>query len=66
MEMLNVGTLNHLHISFMVAGHTKFAPDRLLGSAFKVADTFTLDELRALCSSSSSAETYIENGDNIY
>lgn len=50
----------------MIAGHTKFAPDRLfatIGSAFKVANTFTINELQGLCASS--AETYIENGENI-
>ena len=38
--------------SFMLAGHTKFAPDRLfsiIGSAYKEADVFTIiDELKAL------------------
>ena len=66
MEMLQSGILSYLHISFMIAGHTKFAPDRLfatIGSAFKVADTFTIDELQALCATT--AETCIEEGENI-
>ena len=50
----------------MVAGHTKFTPDRLfaaVGSAYRVADIFTIHELQALCSAS--AETFIENGEDI-
>ena len=38
MEMVSSGEIDHVHISFMVAGHTKFAPDRLFsvtGSAYK-------------------------------
>ena len=38
MEMVSGGEVDHIHISFMVAGHTKFAPDRLfsvVGSAYK-------------------------------
>ena len=29
MEMVSSGEIDHVHISLMVAGHTKFAPDRL-------------------------------------
>lgn len=65
MEMVQSLAISHIHISFMIAGHTKFAPDRLfatVGSAFNVADTFTIGELQTLCVSSSSAETFIETG----
>ena len=65
MEMVSNGTLDHLHISFMIAGHTKFAPDRLfssIGSAYKAADIFTVDELQSLCARS--AQTLIEKGEN--
>lgn len=68
MEMVQSSAISHIHISFMIAGHTKFAPDRLfatVGSAFNVADTFTIGELQTLCASSSSAETFIETGDKV-
>lgn len=51
----------------MIAGHTKFAPDRLfatVGSAYKASDVFTIDELQVLCSRS--AVTCIEDGENIF
>jgi len=54
MEMVSSGEINHVHISFMVAGHTKFAPDRLfsvIGSAYK-RDVFTIHELKAICDQS--------------
>ena len=66
MEMVSNGNVQHLHISFMIAGHTKFAPDRLfatVGSAYKTSDVFTVDELQALCSRS--AMTWIEDGENV-
>ena len=66
MEMVNKGTISHVHISFMLAGHTKFAPDRLfatIGNAYKSADVFTIDELQALCAQS--AESIIETGEKV-
>ena len=66
MELVNGGVISHVHISFMVAGHTKFAPDRLfatIGSAYKVADVFNIDELKSLCAPS--ATTLIETGENV-
>ena len=66
MEMVDKAELEHLHISFMIAGHTKFAPDRLfsiIGSAYKAEDVFTIDELKALCETSSTC--HIETGDGI-
>ena len=66
MEMVSNGTLDHLHINFMIAGHTKFAPDRLfssIGSAYKAADIFTVDELQSLCAQSAQT-VVIEKGEN--
>ena len=57
MEMVSSCKIHHVHISFMIAGHTKFAPDRLfsaIGSAYKAADVFTIDDLKMLCDQSSS------------
>ena len=47
--------ISHMNISFMLAGHTKFAPDRLFATirnAYKSSDVFIIDELRALCAQS--------------
>ena len=66
MEMVSRGTISHVHISFMLAGHTKFAPDRLfsiIGNAYKSADVFTIHELQALCVQS--AQTSIETGEKV-
>ena len=66
MEMVSSGELDHLHISFMIAGHTKFAPDRLfsvIGSAYKSEDVFTVDELKAICDTC--ATSHVESGDQV-
>lgn len=66
MELVSSGKIEYVHISFMIAGHTNFAPDRLfsiIGSAYKVADVFTVNELKALCEPS--ATTLVENGENV-
>lgn len=66
MELVSRGVISHVHISFMIAGHTNFAPDRLfatIGSAYKVADVFTIGELKSL--SAPSATTIIESGQNV-
>jgi hypothetical protein len=67
MEMVSSGKIDHVHISFMIAGHTKFAPDRLfsaIGSAYKAADVFTIDDLKTLCDRS--ASTHVEKGDQVF
>ena len=66
MEMVSSGEIDHVHISFMVAGYTKFAPDRLFsvtGSAYKREDVFTIHELKALCGQS--ATTFITDGQQV-
>ena len=66
MELVSSGMISHVHISFMIAGHTKFAPDWLfatIGSAYKVADVFTINELKSLCTPS--ATTTIAKGENV-
>ena len=50
----------------MIAGHTKFTPDRLfsvIGNAYKAADVFTISELQALCAQA--ADTYVEDGHHV-
>lgn len=67
MELVSRGVISHVRISFMIAGHTKFASDCLfatIGSAYKVADVFTIDELKSLCAPS--ATTIIKSGQNVF
>ena len=67
MEMVGRGDLDHFHISFIIAGHTKFTPDRLfsiIGSAYKKEDVFTITELKQICDQC--ATTYIETGDTVF
>ena len=64
--MVNSGELDHIHISFMVAGHTKFAPDWLfstIGCAYKTEDVFTIGDLKSICDRS--ATCHIETGEQI-
>ena len=66
MVMVSSGEIDHVHISFMVAGHTWFAPDQLFsvtGSAYKREDVFTIHELKALCGQT--ATTFITNGQQV-
>ena len=66
MEMVRNGELEHIHIRFMIAGHTKFTPDRLssvIGNAYKAAVVFTISELQAPCAET--AYTYIEDGQHV-
>ena len=67
MEMVSSGKIDHVHISFMIAGHTKFAPVQRfssIGSAYKAANVFTITDLKALCDCS--ATTYIEKADRVF
>ena len=64
--MVSSGELDHIHISFMIAGHTKFAPDRLfstIGCAYKTEDVFTIGDLKSICDKS--ATCYIETGERV-
>ena len=48
-------------------GHTKFTPDRLfsaIGSAYKAADVFTINDLNEICAQSATA--HIENGGDVF
>ena len=48
MEIVSSGEVEHIHISFVIAGHTKFAPDRLFStirSAYITEDVFTIGDL---------------------
>ena len=63
MELIERRTLDYVHFSFMVAGHTKFAPDRLfaqVSNSYNRRDVFTVSELKEICDLH--AHTYIEDG----
>lgn len=54
MEMVSTGALDYLHISFMLAVHTRFAPDCMYSSirkAYKSEDIFSIDNLKGICDS---------------
>ena len=59
--------VSSLHICFLVAGHTKFTPDRLFASCSKMynkSDVFNEGELGKLYSQHS--QVNVSNGDDIY
>jgi len=67
MELVSSGRVDYIRVSFMLAGHTKFAPDRLfsaIGSAYKAADVFTINDLNEICAQSATA--HIENGGDVF
>ena len=67
MELVSSGRVDYIRVSFMLAGHTKFAPDRLfsaIGSAYKAADVFTINDLNEICVQSATA--HIENGGDVF
>ena len=66
MEVVEQRKLDHLRFCFLVAGHTKFAPDRLfalVANAYNRADVFTVDELLGICQPF--CTTTIESGSNV-
>jgi hypothetical protein len=66
MEVVEGDQLDHFRFCFLLAGHTKFAPDRLfslVANEYKREDTFTAEELRCICQKFGSA--HIEDGANI-
>ena len=67
MEMVSCGHAEHIHISFMIAGHTKFSPDRLFsltGCAYKTSDVFSIADLKQICQQA--AVTFTIEGDGVY
>ena len=51
MEMVQQGKLDFIHVSFLLAGHTKFSPDILfsrIAQTYNRSDVFTTDELREI------------------
>jgi len=63
MEMVHQQKLDYVRFSFMVAGHTKFAPDRLFAqivSSYNRSDVFTISQLQQICGLH--AETIIDDG----
>ena len=63
MELVEQKIVDYVRFCFMVAGHTKFAPDRLfaqVSNSYSHSDVFTIDELKAVCDLH--ASTSIEDG----
>ena len=51
MEAVKGGLLSSIHFCFLVAGHTKFSPDRLFAScskSYNVEDVFNVEELKSI------------------
>ena len=67
MKVVEQHKLDHIRFCFLVAGHTKFAPDclfALIANAYNRADVFTAEELLGLCQQFSTAT--IESRSNIF
>ena len=63
MEIIALRKLDYIRFCFMVAGHTKFAPDRLfaqVSNSYNRRDIFTITELKGVCDLH--ADTTIEDG----
>ena len=59
--------MDSIHIAFMVAGHTKFDPDRMfsaIANGYNRSDIFNIDELQALCQLYTTAE--VSDGSNVF
>ena len=66
MEIVEQRTLDYLRFCFMVAGHTKFAPDRLfaqVSNSYNRQDVFTVAELKEICDLH--AHTTVEDGTSV-
>ena len=66
MEIVSREEVDHIHISFMIAGHTKFTPDRLfsqIGCTYKTEDVFAIKDLKSICDQYTT--TYIERGEGV-
>ncbi len=66
MEMVEQRKVDYIRFCFMVAGHTKFAPDRLfaqVANSYNREDVFTMSELTNICNLH--AETSVDDGLNV-
>lgn len=66
MELIQRKTLDYMRFCFMVAEHTKFAPDRLfaqVSNSYNRRDIFTVGELKDVCDLH--AQTTIEDGGSV-
>ena len=49
MELVESKLFDHVHVAFLIAGHTKFAPDRTfaaIAQTYNTSDVFCINELR--------------------
>ena len=66
MEVVGHRKEDHIRFCFLVAGHTKFAPDclfSLVANQYNREDVFTAEELRLICQKFSTS--HIEDGSGI-
>ena len=66
MELVEQRKLDYVRFGFLVAGHTKFSPDRLfaqVANSYNCRDVFTVEELKQVCDLH--AHTTVENGVSI-
>jgi hypothetical protein len=67
MDVIRSGMIDPIHVAFMVAGHTKFDPDRMfsaIANGYNNSDIFNIDELCSLCQLYSKAT--VSDGSNVY
>ena len=66
-EAVETRLADYIRVSFMVPGHTKFVPDRLLSSiahTYNRSDVFNINELQAICANH--ATTAVSSGSDVY
>ena len=66
-EMVQQGKLDFVHLSFFIAGHTKFTPDLLfskISQTFSRSDVFTTEELGEVVGRY--ALVVIDDGEKVY
>ena len=67
MELVESKLFDHVHVAFLIAGHTKFAPDRIfaaIAQTYNTSDVFCIDELHDVCSAHGTA--IVIDGSEIY
>ena len=67
MELVESKLFDHVHVAFLIAGHTKFAPDRTfaaIAQTYNTSDVFCINELCDVCSVHTTA--IVIDGSEIY
>ena len=67
MELVESKLFDHVHVAFLIAGHTKFAPNHTfaaIAQTYNASGVFCIDELCDVCSAHATA--IVINGSEIY